>query len=452
MDFIITPTYKDLFQEEKPDLIELLKDIPSQAVIAWLSTINSKLFISKGPQTQFEIFHTITRRLPDKTKNDLLKKIVEIELKNPGQEVQFFSYLGTLEFIHHELIHYRDFSIEDSTPEQELKVLKAYFVIVQNINDQYESVFGESLDKGEFFQTATWPIFLEQIELNHTPNPINALIRALIFFNYFEKNSKYSQYLNHFLDYHNRKHYWGYCLFLMDLLRINWENEPNDKRFGHFAIRSNKDVDAIFKNYSLNIHAYQQEYGENKKNFTGLKESPLIQFNEDQYLILNWNFIINKVYEGLVFDFYNHSGLKNSLIFKTFPDFKNFIAQEITEKYLFRKILSNFLNKEFSILNFDSSDREDGFPDAYYRDGKYIFLFEIKDAYFPSKAINSYNFQEICNAIDLKYNTKSKGTGQILKQLKRLSVKPFEEKEYKELKLKTRNLVIYPVLIYVSFP
>ena len=130
-------------------------------------------------------------------------------------------------------------------------------------------------------------------------------------------------------------------------------------------------------------------------------------------------------------------------------DYKNFISEEITEKFLFKKILSKYLNEKHSKLIFDDSNIE-GFPDAYYRNGKHIFLFEIKDAYFPVDAINSYSYKEICDAIDLKYNSTSKGTGQIIKQLKRLVTSPFEEKSYDELKLKTRNLIIYPIIIYTD--
>ena len=450
MRIIITPTYKELFTGDRPDLKELLFDIPSMSSLTILCSINSKLFLSKSLQSQIEIFQLITRKVPEKDKRKFLENIAEIQAKDLNQEIQFFSTLATLEFIHYELINYKKIPFEnkDLNGDQELRFLKAYFIIVQRINDKYESVFGKSLDKGEFFHTAMWPTFIEQLEINHTPNPVNALIRSLIFFNYFDKNEDLKKFLKIFIQFHDREHYWDYSKILMNLLRINWEGERKDYIYGNFLIKGTKELKTLLQNFTLNIENYQQEYGDSKKSYIGLKEEPFIPYDKNQYLISNWNFIINKVYEGLIFDFYKHSGIKKEK-FKSFPDFKNFVAQEITEKYLFQTTLRHYLNKNYSILNFDGA-KDKGHPDAYYRIGKYIFLFEIKDAFFPSKAISSNDYEVICQAIDEKYNNKRKGTGQIIKQLNHLTKSPFESKSYQELNLKTRNLIIYPIVIYTD--
>jgi hypothetical protein len=89
---------------------------------------------------------------------------------------------------------------------------------------------------------------------------------------------------------------------------------------------------------------------------------------------------------------------------------------------------------------------------AYVRSyqGNNIILFEIKDSFFPSNSIKSSTYIDIKNAIDEKYNNTKKGTGQIVKQIKRLKDKSFEEKNYTDLKLKARNFNVYPIIIYTD--
>jgi len=200
---------------------------------------------------------------------------------------------------------------------------------------------------------------------------------------------------------------------------------------------------------SLSITEYSEKFKDRSNNYQGIKESPLIKY-KDYLIIINWNFISNKLYDSLIFDFYKVSKISHSKKYSNFPNFKNYIANEITDKKLFRKLIPEFLNVKYSVLKFDDQ-KVQGFPDCYWRHGKYIFLFEIKDAFFPAKITESYSYGQIKEVLDKKYNTDSKGTGQIIKHLLKLKSRLFEDKNLEELKLKQRNLVIYPIIVYTDF-
>ncbi len=445
MEFIITPTYSDIFDDEIPKLTDLLKDIPSNVTLSMLCLINAELFLGKRA-TQRKLFDLISRRFDSVLRNRILDRLSKYETE---QRVDIFSIRYSLEFIHYELINYRDFSIVDTTPEQELNFFKAYLVITSTINKRYEHSFNSNDDNGEFFQVKTWPTFIDQYEVNHHIRPMHNLIRSLVFFNVLKKHPEFDGYVDAFTRYNQKESYWHYIMTITNTLQASWSKDISDKDSTPFVIKKGDITERILENFTLKLDEYQKEYVKDKKNFNGLKQSPLIEIQPNKFFVFNWNFIINKTYEGLVFDFYASSGIADNPKFKNFPDFKNFLGQEVTEDHIFKKVLSHYLNKKHSILKFDDY-KNDGFPDAYYRFGKFIFLFEIKDAYFPAKAINSLDYEKIKSAIDTKYNTKSKGTGQIVKQLKKLMDKPFEDKSYKELKLKQRNLIIYPIIIYTD--
>jgi hypothetical protein len=202
--------------------------------------------------------------------------------------------------------------------------------------------------------------------------------------------------------------------------------------------------ETIFEQFEMNIAAYQQGYSGGKSNYSGIKSKPLIKLEDGSYLILSWPFLQNKMYEGLLFDFYQHSGIKTLPEFKEFRDLKKLTGGDVTEKYLCQKLLSACFTNKNQVLKFDDTS-ESGLPDAYYRQGNNVMLIEIKDVYFAAKAINSYSYEKIVGAINEKWNNPKKGTGQLVKQLKSLVSKPFEDiPGYK----KNANVIIYPVLVY----
>jgi hypothetical protein len=170
-------------------------------------------------------------------------------------------------------------------------------------------------------------------------------------------------------------------------------------------------------------------------------------------LVIDWNLFVNKIYSGLIYDFFSKSGIKNHTEFEAKPNpfiaFKKYIAEFSIEKYLFKKLIEGIFKGKHTVVRLDNNATQ-GFPDAYVRIGKRIFIFEVKDAFFPSDAVESYDYELIRSKLDEKYNSRKKGTGQILKHIQHLQTEPFEDNSYSDLKLKTRNIVIYPILIFTD--
>lgn len=445
MQQIITPRYSEIFTEDRPELDSLIEDIPSSVIIRMLCVINAELYINPGQDSQIKLFRVLTQHFPADYRSNILKKIIQ---NSRGKDWALFSIRFSLEFIHHELNKFREFELNDTSSEQKINFFKAYLVIVDKINEEYENSFEVDLSKGEFFQVATWPTFIDQFQLNHATNPIYSLTRALVFFNVLKDKEDFKHYISVFLRHHQKENYGSYLKAISDALNLSWTKDDGAK-FNPFFIPENDEIKRILKNFSINHNDYRDRFGKDKHNFIGLKSSPIIQIGKDNYYVSNWNFITNKYYEGLLFDFYESSGISKNNKFRTFPDFKNYIAQEITENYILKKTLTYYLRNKHSVLLFDDHG-SNGFPDAYYRKGNYLYLIEIKDAYFPSKAINSLDFNEIKDAIDSKYNNDRKGNGQIIKQLRSIASKSLEKSSYEELKIKPRNFTIYPIIIYTD--
>ncbi|GGA95943.1 hypothetical protein [Mucilaginibacter rubeus] len=450
MKIIITPEYKDLFTGPQENISDLLADIPSALTIALMAMLNAELhFNDRGDETQARIFDMLLRRQPAGTRRDILDKAFAKVGRNRNEDVHFFSVLYNMNFLHHELTNFRDLPDIELTPEQELQVFKSYFLVVEEVNREYKSTLRTAPEfNDEYFARMTWPTLIDQFELNTHVHPYAVMVRGSVFFNYLQMHSEYSGYVLKYLQKHNKATALNYLGDIYQLLIAGHKKtqELGQTGWASFSISDTPGFETLLAQFCMDQKAYALQYGESKSNFSGIKSQPLWRYNKSNYLVLSWGSLSGKLYEGLVFDFFHQSGIKEHADFKRFTDFKRFVGEQITERYLSRKMLQALFKKKYGVLLFDEHEIA-GFPDAYYRQGNTVVLFEIKDAYFPANAINSFSYDKIVAAIDQKVNNSGKGTGQFIKQLKFLCQKPYERSPgYKY----ARNLTVYPVIIYAD--
>ncbi|MDN3582848.1 hypothetical protein [Mucilaginibacter flavus] len=450
MEIILTPEYHDLFPGEEDNLEQLLIDIPSLLILKLISMINAELYANdKGQFTQTKIFNLLLGRQPASIKDKIINNAQEKVRRNPNEQTHFFSTLYNMNFLHYELVNFRELPMNEITPEQDLRLFKAYFLVVEEVNKVYRSTLKKTPEyDAEYFGKMTWPTLIDQFELNYKLEPYTIMIRGSVFFNYIQCHSQYSMYVKEYLDKHKKVTALNYLLDIYNILisGYNKTKENQESGWASFKISRTDGFDTLFEQFNLTEREYQQVFKNGKSNYSGIKSKPLYAYDNNNWLILSWPFLINKMYEGLLFDFYNISGIKIEKKFKQFIDFKNFVGEKITEEYLSRKLLRSSFRSKYQTIFFDDKSRQ-GLPDCYYRKGNKVILFEIKDAYFPASAINSFSYDKITEAIDLKMNNDGKGTGQILKQLGSLIDQSIEKPQgYKHV----RNLQIYPVIVYAD--
>ncbi len=449
MKMVLSPTYVDLFGEDPPPLLQLIGKIPSRLVIAAMSIINSQLYLKNDFETQVRILAFLLDGQPEVIGARVFSKLQPAGKEKPATEL--FSVLYTTEFIHYELSHFRDLQSEESDADGGLRILKAYFVIADELNSKYAATVKVDEVDEDYFRKNMWPALIDQFDVNnHLINPVKTMPKSIAFLNHFQFQSPYAAYVQKFLDKHGKATSWNYVLDLVGLFQGYWNAIKDDsKKLRPFVILETEGYEAILSSFAVTHQDYAKAYGEAKMNYAGLKDKPLFVFDKGRYIVFNWNFLAAKLYDGLLFDFYRVSGIDAESKFKTFPDFKRFVASEVTEKFLFKKLLKRFFHGKHVVLQLDEYGKQ-GSPDAYVRDGHNVFLFEIKDAYFPSKSINSLSYQTIRESIDTKFNNDRKGTGQIIKQLEHMSKATYEAESFESLGIKRRNLRIYPVIVFTD--
>lgn len=294
-----------------------------------------------------------------------------------------------------------------------------------------------------YFRQAFWPI-INQMGVSYDYNPITGIVKTVCAINLLKSNGETTEYVDNYLAHLGLSNIWQLIRVFMDIINKVWDDINKGVPKPYLKIES--DLKSAFEGISLGD---EDTILKSQNSSVNLKEFPLFNTNEGEYVVFDWNFFINKIHDAFIFDYYKYSEISKSLKFPNFPLFKQFIGLTLYERFMLRKIIKVAFGKH-AVIKYDK-DNDKVFPDAYVRKGKNIFLFEIKDSLFAHKALVSNDFETVKNEIDRKYNSRSKGTGQILKQIKHLQHSSYEDRSFQELGLKHRNLVIYPVIIYTDY-
>lgn len=448
MQVVVTPYYKDLFPKGNDTLEELLEGIDSRLILQLLALMDAELYAKdEGQQTQLRLFNLLLERQSEEVRTQIIQDASRSFPANA--ERRFFTRHYNLSFLQYVLLNFQEGISEELSPEQDLKVFKGYFLVAEEFGQQprpKEQALPAFDD--DYFAKMIWPTMADNMETNFRMHPYDIMVRGVVFLNYFQFHSGYAKYVVTYLKKHNKKTTLNYALDIFQMLNANFESiRQNPDAFAGYSFAQAVGFETLYEQFAIDPAAYQAKYRDNKENYAGIKARPLYQLNDNNWLVLNWSFLANKLYEGLVFDFYQNSGIAAEPAFQQFTGFKQFIGENITEKHLLRSLAKKAWAKKYDVLLFDGNDQIDGFPDVYYRKGNTVFLIEIKDAYFASASVNSYSYDKIKETIDIKLNSAKRGSGQLIKQLKKLKDQAFEKPQrYKS----PAHLTIYPIIIYTD--
>lgn len=450
MIMVTVPHYRDLFDGRMLGIEELLDGIPSEVIVGLLAMIHSEFQLQTDElSVQDKILQLFLQRQPITVQHQFISRLVGGSSAGSYEKSGLFSMTYVLDFMHYALVNYTNNELKgDTTPDHEYRLLKAYVVFIELRNDKDKKIFDHNrLHTDDFFFKNTLPMLSGQYEAAHNVNPFLEMIRGLVFLNYIQFYSPYGDCVGNFLKQRGFGNSMHLGIELSKIIQSSWVPiQSKGKKSGRFIIHTDESFEPMFQSIVMDIAAYKSEFSQDHRNYTGIKDKPVLSFGKNTYLVLNWNFLSNKLYEGLLFDFYHSSGIKEAGNFKTFPNFKQFVGKHITEEYLFNRLLTASLDKKGSVLLFDQKGKN-GFPDAYYREENTVILFEIKDAFFPSKAINTISYDDIKIPIDTKYNQSDKGTGQLINQLEKLAGDGFEQSN---TNIDAKSLTVYPVMVYTD--
>ena len=245
------------------------------------------------------------------------------------------------------------------------------------------------------------------------------MYKAIKFFEFCESDKVYNSYLSYFYHDHKIDSWKQYVLRLFEMMRASLNNPyvtidekyPNDRLF--------------FDQYIIILDDCRKKW-EDFNSIAYLRNHFLLKLNENSYMVLNCNLLVDKFYQGLKFDFYttlkNHS-LKNAKgkVIASYADFSSCFGKDFSEPLLLHSLMTEIFADKVDAIYTGDQLKDLGVvaePDLYMRIGDSLYLFEYKDVTLSDEVKFSADSDKMKNAICdriCKYDDgyAKKGAGQL---------------------------------------
>ena len=444
--------YRDLFEDyESVDIKELIKDIPTKNSLQILGYFMAQLHSKElEKDLQLEFLKIWLARLPAKIKVQVDDFIKGVKTKN--SKYSFLDNVSILILVEKILANENNLDIvNDLTPEQELQLFKAYMICCQEWIDKQWLSFNIKEIKGELdLIKILLPSQMPYQEIQELKDFRIQFIKAIYFFKFCERHLDFKEYLKIFLKEYNLSSWHDYLKNLLSLYVRKFEelktpsviNIPDEF----------PDVINFLNDLSIDMSKYKD-----KIDFLNLREKPVYKIDKNNFVFLNLNFLVDKIYQGIQFDFANVL-LKNSATYKgktirSTGDFMGIFGNEFSENGLFYSIM-NFTFEKTGYVRFEGDSIKqyiNAEPDYYMRDKGKIYLFEFKNVYLAADVKHCYDLETIKSELLKKFvenqQGKPKGISQLINSIDSIRKGEFEKFDSFDY----QNAIIYPIIVYVDF-
>ena len=398
---------------------------------------------------------------PDDTKahTDLLKEMKsnlsqdaqqKLEEKKKSNSLCVFSNMSTLRFIMLAL-QTCDWKTSNTLTRTNIEnIYKAYLIC----NEQWTNLQNEeikSLKEQKNIPTILIITDVPIVEFKTYKECIPQIYKAIKLFSFMSKARPYDTYLSRFLEEKKANNWNDYITMLLDLYSETFNNSIVN-------IKNNTTPQSFFDSICVNETECYKLWEE--KNMIYLREHPLLKIQKDTYMVLNPNFLIDKIYQGVKFDIFramvngevkDRKGRKFTK--ERFGDFSSMLGEDFSETEMFYSIMSKaFNNKVDKIITGAEMEHANILApsDYYIRINNTVFLFEYKDVTISDKVKNSCKYEEIKKAIldriSKDENNDRKGVGQLLFSIEQINTE--YKNQLKNLDPDFDNVdTFYPIVI-----
>lgn len=233
-----------------------------------------------------------------------------------------------------------------------------------------------------------------------------AIYKATQLFLFSEKNPDYWAIVEKFLEEHHVSDWRLYLSHLFELYAYSLKLDGS---------QLSPEVKAFAEQYAVSLHDLQDDAS---IDLNWLREHFLVKKNDGDYLILNNNLIVDKMYQGLKFDLFK-TAEKNYLTIEgtelpTVGKLNELLGQDFSEEYLLYDLMEKIYGNKNCVRYsgkylYGIIEAE---PDYYLRQGNQLLLFEHKDVLIGENAKQETDVSKIVDAIAEKVSReKSKKKG-----------------------------------------
>lgn len=440
----IRPTsgYRDLFGQATT-IDSLLSGISSNSVIKVISWINAQCLSSATPiERDHEILAMVVRHLGKQEVAHLVHGLVRSS--GNQEDPRVFHSLYLTYFLHYELTHYRDIPDEPVGAEEELRIFKAYLVIVDIYNDEMRIPDVEkNLPDDEFFSQRLWPSLFKQYEFTRSVDVLLALIRVHLLFDELGKTS-HSSYSVKYFEQYGCKTKLEFIHRIFEIIQVSTKSVDNKNKTSHLRDVP-KEYHALLNSLSHPV-VCSDDSDWKAKSLKSMKQYPLFKAGLDEYHVMNWNFLYRAIYQAIIRDFYDCSGISKH--FRHYMNFKSWVGKEVTEKRLFHGMMEMIYAKTTEKVVFEEQMTEDK-PDAFIRQRRNVVIVECKDTDVGDIHEADFSYATFVQDLEKKHFRNEHGKAKSILQLNRnineIMTGQYPKEFYGDYR--PSDLWVYPVLL-----
>lgn len=184
------------------------------------------------------------------------------------------------------------------------------------------------------------------------------------------------------------------------------------------------------------------------EDFVHLRSNPLYKIADTEYLIIDRGLAVNRLFNSIFFDIL--SIIKDSKV-KVKKDFFSIYTFDFVEKYLSYTVLDKIFRKRgykvFSGEDITNTCKIDTEPDYYVRNGKKVFMFEIKGSIVRGDVKQGFSWQKLEADLKKKFYGDQSDKKAILQLIERIEI--LEDNSSKAVYDKDRpdNFIVTPILL-----
>lgn len=435
--------YKDIYgNAEKPSFQELFSGIPTKVIVEVISHFMALIHTDEMDfQKQIETLKIWIGRLPSSDISQLQTALKKAQASS-NDKVLFFTNTSSLYFLEMAVSHYCEGEPRNLSPDEELRLFKAYLLITEQwTENQANFLTDKKVSNDQEALEYILPFLIPYYEIQTHKDFRWQIIKAIYFFKFLEQNNDLGRYLQNFLGKFHAENWFEFLKHILTgyVLLASSNQKASIITVGdeHTSFRS------FLNELSIDVNNFTI-----KEDFLSLREKPIFKMSESSFAFFNFNFMIDKLFQSIQFDFANI--LQEQGVVSNFGDFKSrYYSKEFSERFLLYGLIDYLIGKRKLVkLNGDQLAQkigEEG-PDYYIRFGNKIFVIEFKDVLMAAKAKLSYDFsklkEDIYKKLVVNERGSPKGVSQLYNFITKLSKDGFEFDKFDASQAR-----IYPVLI-----
>ena len=237
---------------------------------------------------------------------------------------------------------------------------------------------------------------------------------AIHFFKFLNSENRYKCLMDVFLKTHNAKYWQEYIRTILGIVvALNYKSGFLDKdlRLDEDHLINKNILESLCIPYDITIKYGTKDADDRNANidYRVFRNKPIIKMSNGDYCIYNWEFLIDRLFNSLYFEFKDLPNLGNFT--KQIP---SLFTDKFAEKKLFNDLLKEAVSSTmYKLLSEDEmrkvykTAQNELAPPDYILDGKEAsIIFECKDIRVGGIELESHNFDNILDVYSNKLNLK----------------------------------------------